>query len=223
MELTIVYDNEAFKEGLKEGWGFSAHIEKEEKKILFDTGWDGGDLLYNLGELGFNPRDIDIIFLSHQHWDHTGGLNHVLAKTKGVTVYVPSSFSGNMKKMIQSKADLVEITDSQEIMAGVYTTGELGGGLLRGVKEQSLVVETRKGLIAIVGCSHPGLEDILEKASDFGKLYGVVGGFHGFNKYEALEGLDLIVPTHCTQHKKEIKDRYRDKVEVGGVGWSKII
>ena len=42
----------------------------------------------------------------------------------------------------------------------------------------------------------------------YGKMRGVIGGFHGFDRLEALEGLELIAPTHCTQQTEAIADRY---------------
>ena len=224
MKLTIVYDNEVFREGLKPGFGFSCFIEAAGRNILFDVGWDGEILLHNMEVLGLNPREVDVIVLSHEHWDHVGGLNHVLTKVGDAMVYVPASFSGNMKKEIRLRADLTEVKGPQELMGGIYSTGELcGTDTYSDIQEQSLAVKSREGLVVVAGCSHPGLEVILKKASGFGRLYGVVGGFHGFGRYEALRDLGLIVPTHCTVHKKEIRDRYKDKVEQGGVGWSKEI
>ena len=127
-----------------------------------------------------------------------------------------------MKNEIEKKAGLVEVHSQKHITEDVTTTGELDGSY-SSINEQSLIVETEKGLLVIVGCSHPGLEKILAKAARFGSLYGVIGGFHDFNKYEVLEDLKLIVPTHCTQHKKEIHNQYKDKVKPGGVGWSIMI
>ena len=52
MRITIAYDNEVKKEGLKSGWGFSAYIEMERAApILFDTGADSPTLLHNMKEL----------------------------------------------------------------------------------------------------------------------------------------------------------------------------
>lgn len=224
MKLTIVYDNEVFREGLKPGFGFSCFIEAAGRNILFDVGWDGSILLHNMKALDLNPKEVDVIVLSHEHWDHVGGLNQVLAEVGDVAVYVPVSFSSNMKNEIRLRAGLTEVKGPQELLEGVYSTGELcGTGMYPGIREQSLAVESKEGLVVVTGCSHPGLDVILKKASMFGKLYGVVGGFHGFSRYDALKDLKLIVPTHCTVHKKEIRDRYKDKVEQGGVGWSKEI
>jgi 7,8-dihydropterin-6-yl-methyl-4-(beta-D-ribofuranosyl)aminobenzene 5'-phosphate synthase len=96
----------------------------------------------------------------------------------------------------------------------MYTTGELGTN----IKEQSLVVKSGKGNIIITGCSHPGLGTIIDQAQQFGQVYGIIGGFHGFDEYTTLKGIPLIIPCHCTQHKKEIQELYPDTCEVGFAG-----
>ena len=73
MILSIVYDNEA-EPGMKKDWGFSCHIETNDTRILFDTGRDGNILLNNMKAMSIYPEEIDIIVLSHAHYDHTGGL-----------------------------------------------------------------------------------------------------------------------------------------------------
>lgn len=77
--------------------------------------------------------------------------------------------------------------------------------------------------MVVTGCSHPGVEQILESASSFGKVCGLIGGLHGFDKLGVLEGLEFIVPTHCTQHKKKILERFVGNAEECGVGWEKTI
>lgn len=51
-------------------------VETEGKTILFDTGLGEGkgQLLDKLAELGKNPDDIGLIYLTHYHGDHIGGL-----------------------------------------------------------------------------------------------------------------------------------------------------
>ncbi len=204
MKLTIIYDNNA-KEGLKSGWGFSCLIENKEN-ILFDTGDNGKKLIYNLEKLNKKVEDIDYIFLSHEHWDHIDGLDDVLQLNKNLTVIIPESFSEGFKNKIRKKAKLKEIKEKEKIINNVYTTGELGSS----IKEQSLVVKTKKGNVLITGCAHPDLAKIIEKAKEFGNIYMVLGGFHGFNNFDALKGIDVVSPCHCTQHIKEIKERYPD-------------
>jgi len=201
MKVTVLYDNEAM-EGFRKGWGFSCLIEHGEKRILFDTGWDGRKLMYNMKKAGVKKEDLDVIVLSHDHWDHIGGLTRVLHPK--ADVYLPMAFSKRLKREISEQAILHEVDGPEEIIDGVYLTGELGDR----TKEQALVVRTEGGLMVITGCSHPGLDVILRYAGQFGKLRGVMGGFHGFDKIGDLEGLSLILPCHCTERKKEILERF---------------
>ena len=185
MKITIVYDNQA-NEGLKSGWGFSCLIEAKEK-ILFDTGDKGENLIYNLRQLDIQPESVAAVVISHNHWDHTGGLKEFLKLNNIAEVFHPKSFS-----------------KPTEISPGIHSTGALG----RLIKEQSLVVNTKKGNLVITGCAHPGLDKIIDKANQLGKIYGVLGGFHGFSKLEKLRSIKLIAPCHCTQHIQQIRQRY---------------
>jgi 7,8-dihydropterin-6-yl-methyl-4-(beta-D-ribofuranosyl)aminobenzene 5'-phosphate synthase len=209
--LRIVYDNEA-QTGFKSDWGFSCLIETEDRNLLFDTGSSRDILAFNLQQLHVQSETIATIVLSHEHGDHIGGLDAVLHP--GVTVFVPSSFSRRFKHAVAQVADVVEVTLPRELVPGVYTTGELGAWQ----KEQSLVLDTPKGMIVVTGCAHPGLEAILTAAATFGELYGVIGGFHSFNRLELLRELELIVPCHCTAHKREILELYPEKTERCGAG-----
>ncbi|MCD6300185.1 MAG: MBL fold metallo-hydrolase [Dehalococcoidales bacterium] len=175
-------------------WGFACLIEVQGMPpILFDTGASGSILLHNMKQLRLDPRDIGIVVISHPHGDHTGGLRAILEVNRDVELYLPQSlgieFSG--RKITRVKQPL-------EIRQGVFTTGELGG------MEQSLAINTKRGLLVVVGCSHPGVGNILDAASAFGKIYGIIGGFHGFHHFDRLKPLPLICPCHCTQYKSEI-------------------
>ena len=76
--------------------------------------------------------------------------------------------------------------------------------------EQSLVIDTERGLLIINSCSHGGVKNILQEvkaALPDKKIYGYIGGFHLFNKKEdevrsvakSLEGeLEYICTGHCT-------------------------
>ena len=216
--LTILYDNEA-EDGFISGWGFSCLIDTGNTKILFDTGWDGCVLLQNLKKANISPEEIEKLVISHQHWDHSGGLSVLLNANPDMEVYVPASFSKRLKDEISARAKLIEVSEAAEICHNIYTTGELDTGV-KGMKEQSLVLDSGSGIYVIVGCSHPGLTRIMNSASQFGTIVGIVGGLHGSTEYEVLEGMTLIAACHCTVHKEEIAMRFPGAFRGVGAGWS---
>ncbi len=176
MHITVLYDNKAYKQGLEVGWGFSCLIAGAEKTILFDTG-PGGPLLGNMGKLAIEPSRIDTVVLSHIHPDHTGGLESILEKNPGVTVYLPESFPEGFKDNVRAHgAKVFEVEKPIEICENVWSTGQLG----KWIKEQSLIIRTVSGLIVVAGCSHPGIENILKKAKESMEddFLLVMGGFH---------------------------------------------
>ena len=207
MKITIIYDNESYKEDLKSDWGFSCLAEIENiPGILFDTGASGSILLSNMKNLNIEPDSIPKVFISHNHWDHVGGLSDFLKVNKSAKIYVPGSYKySGIKEVIGIKKPL-------EIQANVFSTGELKG------IEQSMAIKTVKGIAVIAGCSHPGVGNILKAASKFGKVYALIGGLHGFNEFDLLKELELICPCHCTQYKSEIKELYPNKCIDGGAG-----
>jgi len=99
-----------------------------------------------------------------------------------------------------------------QIRENIFSTGELEE------VEQSLALETDRGIFILTGCAHPGMRSILGAAAKFGELYGIAGGFHGFHNFEAFHGLSLICPCHCTKYKQEIRDFFKDKSLECGAG-----
>jgi glyoxylase-like metal-dependent hydrolase (beta-lactamase superfamily II) len=165
LTLTIVYDNNPFDARLKTAWGFACLIETGDTAILFDTSADGPTLMSNLAVLGFDPRDVDIVVLSHFHSDHTGGLDTLVSANDRLTVYLPQSFPTEYKARIHNP--VVEVRDSVTITDRIRTTGELGAVII----EQSLIVETDQGLIVVTGCAHPGVVEIVRRAKEYGDVY----------------------------------------------------
>lgn len=55
-------------------WGFSALVDADGQRILFDTGKFPDTVLRNSRELGIDLSTVDEVILSHNHNDHTGGL-----------------------------------------------------------------------------------------------------------------------------------------------------
>lgn len=210
MELEVVYDNEVFKKGinLKSDWGFACLIRTKNENILFDTGAKGDILLNNMRILNIYPEEIKKVIISHEHNDHKGGLKKLITKLNDVEVY----HLGSKDSIINNISVIPEIPE--QITERIWTTGRLKGL----VDEHSLVLEGKNGWYVLTGCSHPGIDKILQVSNGIGNIVGIIGGFHGFNNFKLVENLDFICPCHCTAHKKELMLAYPDKTSNCGVG-----
>ncbi len=137
------------------GISFLLHIKsgEGEKKILFDTATDAEPVLHNMKLLEIDPHDIDVIFLSHSHFDHTGGLADILKEIGKdeipiiahpeifnisimpepypepyrSSIYLNQGLSGkNSKENIEKLGGRWYLTgDPMNLMTGVMTTGEI--------------------------------------------------------------------------------------------------
>jgi len=207
LRFTILYDNYLYKEGTKPDWGFSCLIEGTEKTILFDTGTQPQILMHNINSLGVDLKKVEQIVISHNHGDHTGGLPAVLERNPDVTVFFPISFPAEFGRRVEGyKAKAQSVDRPIEICPDVYLTGEMG----EKIKEQSLIIDTPKGLIVVTGCSHPGIVNILKRARELREkpIRLVFGGFHlgGKSDAEMQEiiagfkslGVEKCGATHCT-------------------------
>lgn len=207
LRFTILYDNYLHKEGTRADWGFSCLIEGTEKTILFDTGTQPQILLHNADTLGVDLKKVGQIVISHDHGDHTGGLSAVLERNSGVTVFFPISFPSSFRRSVENfQAKAQTVGQPTEICRNVYLTGEMGDR----IKEQSLLIDTAKGLIVVTGCSHPGIVNILKRSREVvdKPIRLVFGGFHlgGASEAEMREiiaafrslKVEKCGATHCT-------------------------
>ncbi len=229
LRITIVYDNNAYDSRLRSEWGFAALIEYSGQTLLFDTGGDAATLLGNMEILEIDPASIQTVALSHIHGDHTGGLEGLLQTGARPTVYVPPAFLGSFKRQVEAHTDLVEVTPGQAVAKGMFTTGEMVGG---SIHEQALVIPTGGGLVIVTGCAHPGIVEIVRRATELfdGPVRLVMGGFHLRDKSESqiqallsdLRQLSVaqVAPTHCTGKGAiaAFADEYGDDYVQAGVG-----
>lgn len=207
MKVTIVYDNTTIKPNLIEDWGWSCFIETNDRNILFDTGGNGKILLENLVNLNIDPESVDDIVISHPDFDHIGGLSTFLNLNQNAVVHIPISFRG-----IRYPNKVKYYDKPIQIYENIFLTGELDK------REQSLAIKTEKGLVLMIGCGHPGIRIIIDSISQFGKVFAIIGGLHGFDEFEVLENIDKICPAHCTRYKEKIKIRYPEKYIENGIG-----
>lgn len=93
LTVKIILDNVSVSGDDLKTIGFSALIDilyKDNSKssILFDTGYNGEDIEHNIKKLSIDLGQTEKVFLSHGHFDHTGGLTSALKYTKnGTTIY----------------------------------------------------------------------------------------------------------------------------------------
>jgi 7,8-dihydropterin-6-yl-methyl-4-(beta-D-ribofuranosyl)aminobenzene 5'-phosphate synthase len=77
-------------------------------------------------------------------------------------------------------ARFVQIRETTEVLPGMFlfsTRSETPG--TREMNEIALVIKTPKGNVLVVGCSHPGIEKMLETVIKIDpQIYSVFGGFH---------------------------------------------
>ena len=103
--ITILCDNSISKPGFIGEHGFSVLIEREDKKYLFDTG-PGMSLPLNLKTLGKDLKGVEKIFISHGHYDHTGGLRWALKQIGKVEVVAHQAiFARHMSIHLEGKKE----------------------------------------------------------------------------------------------------------------------
>lgn len=209
MEIKILFDSTAANSRLLSGWGISYLINDS---ILFDTGEKSETLFNNMKMMNIRVDDIKAVVVSHDHWDHAGGLWDILIKNPSLKVYACPHFSKEFKDKVKDcKGQLNEVDKFIEISKDIYSTGEIEGvyGNKR-IVEQALILNTDNGIVIVTGCAHPGIAEIIEhiKKHISGNIYLVLGGFHLMDKdkrkissivrrFREL-GVEKVAPSHCS-------------------------
>lgn len=228
--LTILYDNYVFDPSCQAEWGFSCLIETSEMVILFDTGGEPEVLRNNIEALDVDVSEIDCIVISHEHWDHIGGIEVILGEKPDIPVYVPENCPYRVMSSIRSLGgNCIETGNATKITDSISTTNTLNGPPY----EQALMIQTNEGMILVTGCSHPGVENLVRNAYDLTEesIRLVIGGFHLGNAGDSqldricdeLEeiGVVCVAASHCTGDNSidYFRERYGDSFVESGVGF----
>jgi 7,8-dihydropterin-6-yl-methyl-4-(beta-D-ribofuranosyl)aminobenzene 5'-phosphate synthase len=226
--------------------GFSVFIETDRGNYLFDTG-SGHSIVANSLVLNKDLRTIKKIFLSHGHYDHTGGLPEVLKLKGNVDVHIhPQVFLDRIAVLKEEDketkrfvgipykkayleflgANFVLSKDFLEVEKEIFLTGEvprktpfekpdprlfseMEGKITQDIflDDQSLVLDTKKGLVVIFGCAHSGMINILNhiiQKTGKEKFYAIMGGTH----------LDFLTPDQLEESIKSLKKMRVEKIGV---------
>jgi 7,8-dihydropterin-6-yl-methyl-4-(beta-D-ribofuranosyl)aminobenzene 5'-phosphate synthase len=180
---------------LKTEPGVSYLIAADDTNILMDVGFNKkkehpSPLLHNMKELGISTSDLDMIFFSHLHLDHVGGMTEQKEKTFSLSqgpvsipnlpVYAPVGISasrwnpGPENKIITAPTVLKD---------GIISIGVIPRYLfLMGhTLENSLAINVAgKGIVLIIGCGHQTIERIIERTQALfdEPIYAIIGGLH---------------------------------------------
>jgi 7,8-dihydropterin-6-yl-methyl-4-(beta-D-ribofuranosyl)aminobenzene 5'-phosphate synthase len=241
--VTILYDAFGDSKTITKDWGFSALLEHDGKRILFDSGNNADIFEHNVKALGVDLTKIDFVVMSHRHTDHTSGLKYLLKVNPTVTVYAPANgangFGGTPLPADYFRPD-TDLPTKMRYFDGVYPAGakigklydagnfvlvdkltEISPGIFlvftvsqkkgfREMPELTLAIKKPNGLLLVDGCSHSGIEEILQAASAVdSRTYIVFGGLHLVTTPEPeIDQLvanlktkwkvQKIAPGHCT-------------------------
>jgi len=200
MKITCLVNNFSINDNLIDEHGLSFYIEKDNKKILFDTGL-GKALFYNSKELGINLGNIDYVVLSHGHNDHTGALKEFLEINKKAKVIAHkdifmekySKRTGEMKFIGLSKEGLdlgrfQFIENNYSLDENIEIIGNLGDYEKTREKnhfvkieneylpdmskdEIYMVIKEKTYDILVSGCSHRGIINIIKELQEKNHLW----------------------------------------------------
>ena len=239
--ITILYDAFGKNPALEKDWGFSALVEYNAVRILFDAGNNAEIFQRNVEALGVDLTRLDFVVISHRHADHTSGLGYLLKRNPRVKIYTPKEpfgpfgaslpsdfykhvdalpaemrYFGGTPKAFRSgtpwpEANFIPVDVVTELAPGISVLPTISNvpGTLE-LRELTLSIRTPKGQILVDGCSHAGVEKILEAASaEDAHVYEIFGGLHLVKTPDdeihrisvALHDkwkVERIAPGHCT-------------------------
>ena len=227
---TVLSDNRSSDSRLSTEHGLSIILQTEQHKILLDTG--ASDVfIRNAEQLGIDLCDVDYVFISHGHSDHTGGLRYILEHNRQAKVIVsPDAMSG---KFFSKRGNLHSITtewpeieedrlilidQTCEIAEGLHAISHIPQTHPMPKGNQNLYVQDANGDyihddfrhelalyvggLLFTGCAHSGLENIL--AACPWPVNTVVGGFHLLDGQESEDELAALAQRLKSNYPKTL-------------------
>ena len=203
MKLVTLVENKTDKKNIKTKHGLAIYVEACNKKILFDLGPDD-TLFKNAKKQGINIKDVDIVVISHGHYDHAGSLEKFLNINKKAKVYIQRSafekhyfrafgldisiginselklhpqivlLNGDYK--IDDNLELFIVNNIEKCKSPSNNAMYTDQGRDDFKHEQNLVIKENKTVL-LMGCGHAGVVNIMERAKEYNVDY-CIGGYH---------------------------------------------
>lgn len=226
MKITLLNENSAGRQNHRlclAEWGLSVFIEVNGVRILLDTGHTDV-YIQNAKKLNIDLNSVDFIVLSHNHWDHTGGLRfHEFKDKKKIVIHplILEKLPQDQSDKLKTDFDIITTVKPLEFSKDVFYLGEIPRnnnfekGEWKGDSmgdDSAIAIKTDNGVFVISGCSHSGIVNICEYAKKVTgqKLLGAMGGFHLFEEdkttiektieYFKNEKPQYLFPMHCVDH-----------------------
>ncbi len=153
--------------------GNCIYVGTDTTHILVDVGISGKKTEVGLNSLGICCRDLDGIFITHEHIDHISGLG-VLARKYGIPIYA-------------TKGTIAAIKDTKSV-------GKIDEDLFLPVNaEEKLIVKDM--VLNPMQISHDAAEPVAYRISHGNKKVAVITDLGTYNDYtvECLKGMDALL------------------------------
>jgi len=207
MRIVTLVENTCGHEDCIAEHGLSIYIETDNHKLLLDTGQTDA-VVKNAEALSIDLSAVDIVILSHGHYDHSGGIlpfsqiNHtaqiIMQKSAAEPHYNGERYIGidtDILKLpnIQLIDGDMELDDELFLFSGItgrrcYPQGNRKlSRMENGVQvpddflhEQCLVIKQNGKRWLLSGCAHNGILNILDRYKELFDSYPdyVITGFH---------------------------------------------
>ena len=212
LSILPLVDYYASRPDLKTEPGVSYLVTADDTQILMDVGFNKkkehpSPLLHNMKALGVSVSDLDMIFISHAHLDHLGGMQDQKEKTfslsrglvsiPDIPVYAPVKLSASRWNQGPKPQAITEPTVLKD---GIVSIGVIPRFLflMGDTPENALAVNVAgKGIVLVIGCGHQTIERIIERTRRLFSepIYAVIGGLH----YPVFGGRIMLGPINL-QH-----------------------
>ena len=230
LDIRVIYDNTSARSDVQADWGFAAVVTFRERRVLFDSGTKPELFMTNLEKMEVDPPSIRQAVISHQHRDHRNGIYKLFPLQPAMRIHFLKAFYDEAYEAAAAVGMTPNrVTGPFEVEPGVYSTGMIAGD----PPEQSLAVETSKGIVLLVGCGHPGVVNIVEtveKQRGADSIRLLLGGFHMLRRNEdeinsriaKLKQLNVrrVMPAHCSGDlaKRLFQEAYGENFDTLGAG-----